>query len=276
VKIYNTGDLEVVALQGLTLDVARAERLALVGASGSGKTTLLNLLGGLDRPSAGQLLVGGQELLKLSESRLDHYRRQQVGFVWQQPERNLLPALSVLRNLTLPMMLAGQGRRARRRWAQELLEGVGLWDVRGALPVQLSGGQQQRVAIAVALANRPHLLLADEPTGALDSITAGDVLALLRALNERYGITLVLVTHDAEVAGSVGRRLTLRDGRVSSEAVRRQPRSGALFEEFAVVDAAGRVQLPAALLQASGIDRRARLEAGDRRIVIRPVEEDAT
>ena len=165
VKIYKVVDLEVVALQGLDLDVRPGELLAIVGASGSGKSTLLNILGGLDRPSAGRVTVNGRNLLKLSNRELDRYRRFEVGFVWQQTGRNLIPYLTARENVELPMTVAGMGLRAKRAWSQELLEMVDLWEHRWHRLAQLSGGQQQRVAIALALANKPKLLLGDEPTG---------------------------------------------------------------------------------------------------------------
>jgi ABC-type lipoprotein export system ATPase subunit len=282
VKIYQVAEIEVVALQGLDLTVAQGEFLAIVGASGSGKSTLLNVLGALDRPSAGRVLVDGRDLLKLPDSELDRYRRHEVGFVWQQTTRNLIPYLSAQANVELPMAVAGMGGREKRAWTRELLEAVGLWEHRQHRPVQLSGGQQQRVAIAVALANKPRLLLADEPTGEVDSATAADILALLRQMNRQYGLTTILVTHDPQVAGAVDRVVTIRDGRTSSEAVRRvadveaalagaaTPQPGA-FEEYVVVDAAGRLQVPPDLRQQVGLDSRATVSLSDGTIVIRPV-----
>jgi ABC-type lipoprotein export system ATPase subunit len=280
VKIYKVAGLEVVALQGLDLAVAQGELLALAGASGSGKTTLLNVLGGLDRPTAGRVLVGGRELLKMPDSALDRFRRATVGFVWQQTARNLIPYLTAQQNVELPMTLAGMGRRAQREWAQELLQAVGLWPSRRQRLAQLSGGQQQRAALATALANRPALLLADEPTGELDSAMARDVLALLRAMNRRYGVTTILVTHDPQVAHSADRVLTIRDGRCSSEALRRvaappadQAEPAATYEEYVVVDGSGRLQLPAALMAEAGVGGRVRVELSDEGLLIRPVGE---
>ncbi|MFW6069576.1 MAG: ABC transporter ATP-binding protein [bacterium] len=273
VKIYAVAELEVFALQGLDLSVARGEMVAVIGASGSGKTTLLNVVGGLDRPSAGKLLVDGESLLHFSERALDRYRRRTVGFVWQQTGRNLLPYLTAQQNVMLPALLAGRGWRAAQEWAVELLHAVGLWQWRGQRPVQLSGGQQQRVSIAVALANRPPLLLADEPTGELDSEATQEVLTLLRDINARYGTTMVLVTHDAQVADIVDRTVTLRDGRTSSEMVARVPEGAApeaFMEEYTVVDDAGRLQLPTHLLQTAGIGRRVSLELVQDGVLIRP------
>jgi ABC-type lipoprotein export system ATPase subunit len=284
VKIFQVAGLEVVALQGLDLEVARGEILALVGPSGSGKSTLLNALGGLDRPSAGKLEVDGQSLLKLSQAELTAYRREQVGFVWQQTARNLLPYLSARQNVELLMTLAGRGWRARRAWADELLGAVGMTEYAGQKPPQLSGGQQQRVSIACALANRPQILLADEPTGEVDWPTAQMILKLLRELRERYGLTIVLVTHDPRVAEWADRVVAIRDGRTSTETVRTtddrqegpslvggQP---SVVEELVVLDSAGRLQIPSDQRALAGIGRRARVELVDGGILIRPGDDD--
>jgi putative ABC transport system ATP-binding protein len=278
VKIYQVAEIEVVALQGLDLSVASGEFLAVIGASGSGKSTLLNVLGGLDRPSAGRVLVDGRDLLKLPGSDLDRYRRREVGFVWQQTTRNLIPYLSAQANIELPMILAGTGRRERRKWSRELLEAVDLWEHRHHQPAQLSGGQQQRIVVAVSLANKPRLLLADEPTGEVDSATALDILTLLRQLNQQYDLTIIIVTHDPQVAAAVDRVMTIRDGRTSSEAVRRpaeveaalaaQPAT--LFEEYVVVDGAGRLQIPPHLRERRGIGGRVTVELADDGILIKP------
>jgi ABC-type lipoprotein export system ATPase subunit len=290
VKIYKVAELEVVALQGLDLTVGDGEMLGVVGASGSGKSTLLNILGGLDRPSAGRVTVGGKDLLKLSEGALDRYRRTEVGFVWQQVARNLIPYLSARENVELPMTVAGAGLRAKRKHSRELLEAVGLWEHRRHRLAQLSGGQQQRVAIAVALANRPKLLLADEPTGEVDSATAQGLLDLLRALNRAYGLTTIIVTHDPQIARQVDRVVAIRDGRTSTETIRRvsqleqamvgegpvAPDAAAgeavTFHHYVVVDSAGRLQVPAEYLEQLGIGDRATLELTEEGIVIQPVD----
>jgi len=287
VKIYKTAVLEVVALQGLDLAVAAGELLGIVGASGSGKSTLLNILGGLDRPSAGNVVVNGRNLLKASDSDLDVYRRAEVGFVWQQTGRNLIPYLSAQANVELPMTVAGTGGREKRAWSQELLERVGLWEHRRHRLAQLSGGQQQRVAIAVALANKPRLLLADEPTGELDLVTAGEILALLRQMNETYGLTTIIVTHDPAVARAVDRVVTIRDGRTSSETIRRVAdveaalkaglEAGEIqhdYEEYVVVDAAGRLQIPPSLREEMGIGSRVTLEKTETGVLVRPAVEE--
>ncbi len=224
VKIYKVAEanVEVVALQGLDLEVRPGEMLALVGQSGSGKTTLLNVLGALDLPSAGRCVVSGYDLTRLNEKQRNTYRRFAVGHIWQQSGRNLLPDLTVAGNITLPQVLAGTGVARRTRRARELLELVGLADKAHSFPEQLSGGEQQRVAIAVALANEPALLLADEPTGDLDSVTAGEIIALLRRLNRELGLTVVIVTHDVAVAATADRTIAIRDGRTSTETIRRE------------------------------------------------------
>jgi putative ABC transport system ATP-binding protein len=210
-KVYGENGNAVHALRGIDLDVERGEFVALVGPSGSGKSTLMAILGCLDTPSAGTYALGGEQVQDLSGPELAAIRNEKVGFVFQQ--YNLLPKASISRNVELPMLYAGVGRKERRRRAQELLEKVGLGDRSSALPAQLSGGQRQRVAIARALANRPALLLADEPTGALDSQTGGEVLELFRELYAQ-GNTVILVTHDPAIAALANRRVELRDGLV--------------------------------------------------------------
>ena len=280
VKIYKVDELEVVALQGLDLEVQQGEFLAIVGASGSGKSSLLNMLGGLDRPSAGRLLVGGQDLLKLADQELARYRLTQVGFVWQQAARNLLPYLTAQENVELPMVAAGAPANASAQYAQELLDAVGLADRRRHRLTQLSGGQQQRVALAVALANRPQLLLADEPTGEVDSATAQLIWQALRSLSQRYSLTVIIVSHDRAIARVVDRVVSIRDGKTSSETVRQHPdthlHSADHFQERVVLDVAGRVQLPRDYLLQRGIKTRATVELVEEGILIRGLAGDAT
>ena len=246
-KIYKRAELEVVALRGLDLSVKSGELVAIVGASGSGKSTLLNILAGLDKPSAGQVTVGGRDLLDISEKGLVEYRRLDVGFVWQATARNLLPYLSVADNVELPMALAGRPAGHRRDWTARLLESLDIPDKADRRPHQLSGGEQQRAAIAVALSNQPPLLLADEPTGELDTGNAVMVFEMLRGLNRSFGVTVVIVSHFAGVAEFVDRVVHIRDGRIGSEVFSSptyRPDGSRSQDEFLVVDDAGRLQLP--------------------------------
>jgi ABC-type lipoprotein export system ATPase subunit len=279
VKIYKVPEaqVEVVALQGLELDVYQGEFLAIVGRSGSGKTTLMNVLGALDLPSAGACSVSGYRLTRLSEHEQDSYRRFVAGHVWQHGGRNLAPDLTIRQNVDLPQVLAGVSRRKRASRSQTLLTLVGLADKAERTPAQLSGGEQQRAAIAVALANDPVLLLADEPTGELDSGAAQEIVALLRRLTHEHGLTVVLVTHDPAVAAQADRTIAIRDGRTSTETVRRErpldvppEAAGALaaatatglpehtHREAAVLDRTGQLQLPEAAI--TGVDFAGRAE----------------
>ncbi|MCB8953467.1 MAG: ABC transporter ATP-binding protein [Ardenticatenales bacterium] len=261
VKIYKVADLEVVALQGLDLQIARGDMMALVGASGSGKSTLLNIIGGLDTPSAGTITVGDRDLLNLSQNDRTQYQRQTVGFVWQQPARNLLPYLTALENVEMPMMLGQLDAGQRRKRALELLEMVGLSDRADFRPDRLSGGQQQRVALAIALANNPPLLLADEPTGQVDSASAESIFHALRRLNEAYQTTIIVVTHDPKVSNHVNRVVGIRDGRTSTELRRvRRAEDGELeHEEWVIMDQAGRLQLPKVYVESLGMRGRVKV-----------------
>lgn len=272
-KIYKSAELEVVALRGLDLRVNSGEMMAIVGASGSGKTTLLNILAGLDQPSAGQVRVGNRDLLTTTEDDLIDYRRSEVGFVWQQTGRNLIPYLGAAQNVEVPMILDGlSGREARRR-AEELLEQVEILDKRKNRPDQLSGGEQQRVAIAIALANRPSLLLADEPTGELDGATTEHVYRVIRQLNQTLGVTVVIVTHDPAIAQRVDRVVAMRDGRTSTELVRKTSFSrgeGETIEEFTIVDRSGRLQIPREHMDELQIGERARVHLSGDHVEVRP------
>jgi ABC-type lipoprotein export system ATPase subunit/bifunctional DNA-binding transcriptional regulator/antitoxin component of YhaV-PrlF toxin-antitoxin module len=309
VKIYKVANLEVVALQGLDLVVQRGEMLGIVGTSGSGKSTLMNTLGGLDRPSAGRVSVDDIDLLSLSEAGLNQYQRVKVGFVWQQTSRNLIPYLTALENIELPMTMAWvTNRRHKREWAEELLAAVGLSHRRDHRLTQLSGGEQQRVAIAVSLANKPVLLLGDEPTGEVDSLTAQAIMDTFRSLRDRLDLTIIIVTHDPRIAEQVDRVVAIRDGKISTEIIRQasqlenamtgrgsaiRPEPPALeglqgqaqepapaaalddpvtYHEFVVLDSAGRLQIPKELREELGIGKRAQLEKGENAIIIRPVE----
>jgi len=263
VRIFKSAEIEVVALQGLDLRVESGEMITVIGASGSGKSTLLNVLGGLDEPTAGTALVGGHDLMKMNTRERTEYRRTVVGFVWQQTSRNLQPYLDARRNVEFPLAIAGESRRTRRIRAEQLLELVGLTDRVDHRPSEMSGGEQQRVAIAVALANRPQLLLADEPTGELDTATAVEVFDVLRRVNSELGVTGVIVTHDPLVSQQVDRTVAIRDGRISSEIVREGAGLDAtrvIAREFSVLDSAGRLQLPERYVSDLDLKRRVRLE----------------
>ncbi|MGW6261181.1 ABC transporter ATP-binding protein [Streptomyces sp. NPDC055085] len=268
VRIFTTDGVEVQALQGLDLLVREGELMALVGASGSGKSTLMNILAGLDTPTAGAARVAGRDLLTMSAKDRLRYRREVVGFVWQQTARNLLPYLTAAQNVALPMHLAARrtSRRAQSERALELLELLGVGDCAARRPHQMSGGQQQRVAIAVALANAPAVLLADEPTGELDSHTAEQIFGAFRTANERLGTTIVIVTHDQAVASEVRRTVAIRDGRTSTEVLRRTEVDAAtgqeavVAREYAMLDRAGRLQLPADHTRTLGMRDRVALE----------------
>ena len=303
VKIYKTDDLEVMALQGLDLTIRRGELLAIIGKSGSGKSTLLNIIGGLERPSAGRITFDGTSLSELSEKEMNHYREKRVGFVWQKSVENLLPYLTAVQNVELPLMFSKLSSKERHAKAMDLLKAVGLEGRADSYPRMMSGGEQQRVAIASALMNDPDLLLADEPTGAVDSATSERIQDLFRALNRERGVTVIIVTHDLSLANKVDRVVMIADGKISSERVIKQAyrekidalaelRGEGLFtdnataeaealeerahftgedthEEFVVMDRAGRLQLSQEMRDQAGIDgNRVKIEVVDGRIVI--------
>jgi ABC-type lipoprotein export system ATPase subunit len=277
VRIYQVENIEVQALQGLDLLVRKGEMIAIVGASGSGKSTLLNVLSGLDVPTAGRATVAGWDLQRMSAKDRLAYRRSVVGFVWQQTARNLLPYLSAAENVALPLAFAGGRAADRARRATELLDALGMGSKAARRPGELSGGEQQRVAIAVALANRPQVLFADEPTGELDSATGEEVFAALRAANTDLGATVVIVTHDAEVSSQVQRTVAIRDGRTSSEVIRRTEvnehgASEVIAQEYAVLDRAGRMQLPPDFRRTLGLQGRVRLELEQDHVGVWPDE----
>ncbi|WP_371645915.1 MULTISPECIES: ABC transporter ATP-binding protein [unclassified Streptomyces] len=279
VRIFSADGVEVQALQGLELTVERGDLVALVGASGSGKSTLLGVLAGLDVPTAGSATVEGYDLLAMSAKDRLRYRREAVGFVWQQTARNLLPFLTAAQNIALPMQLRGRGGRgtAGRRAAQvtRLLEALEIADLADRRPAELSGGQQQRVAIAVAMANDPAVLLADEPTGELDSETGAAIFEAFRTVNRELGATVVIVTHDPLVAGEVRRTVAIRDGRTSSEVLRRtvtdeHGAESVSEREYVMLDRTGRVQLPYKFLQALGMEHRVAVDLAADHIEVRP------
>jgi ABC-type lipoprotein export system ATPase subunit len=289
VKIYKVSDLEVVALQGLDLEVASGEMLAIVGASGSGKSTLLNILSGLDIPSAGRATVSGYDLTRLTEMQRIHYRRFMIGHVWQQSGRNLLQELTSIENIEAPQLIGGYSAKRRMQRCRELLDLVELQHLAHKYPNQLSGGEQQRIAIAVSLANEPRLLLADEPTGELDSVTAGEIITLLHSLSRKLGLTIIVVTHDAGVATVADRTIAIRDGRTSTETVRREaPQADAnglvtlantlvglsneTHRESVLIDRVGRLQLPKEALERILFNGRAEVRIADDHVELWPAE----
>lgn len=289
VKIYKTKDLEVLALQGLDINIEPGELMAIVGNSGSGKSTFLNMIGGLDRPTAGRLFVDGKNLFRLSEKELVEYKQRTVGFVWQNNARNLLPYLTALENIQVPMMFADAKEQEKK--AEELLALVGLSHKRDSKLSQLSGGEQQRVAIAIALANSPKILLADEPTGSVDAKTSNYIMDVFRKINQEMGVTVVIVTHDMALTKKVNRIVSIRDGKTSSERIMKRSYAEELenvklfseqseevaakfqlqmvHEEYAVLDRAGRVQIPKELLDLIHIkDNKVKMEYRDGKIII--------
>lgn len=284
VKIYKTKETEVLALQGLDLTVEEGELTALIGNSGSGKSTFLNMIGGLDRPSAGSLFVAGKNLFTMTEKELVVYKRDTVGFVWQNNARNLLPYLSAVENIMLPMHLSDVKKKKEK--ALMLLDMVGMSSKKNSRLSTLSGGEQQRIAIAIALANSPKLLLADEPTGSVDPKTASYIFDVFTELN-RQGQTILIVTHDVALSKKVKRVVAIRDGKISSERILKEKyadrlkevaidwRTEETQEEYAIVDKAGRVQIPRELLNALELtDNKVRLEYLDGKVIISRPEED--
>ena len=274
VRVYAAEGVEVQALQGLDLQVAPGELTAIVGASGSGKSTLLNILSGLDRPTAGRARVADHDLLTMKGRERLRYRRETVGFIWQQTGRNLLPYLDAAENIETPLRLAGARRAARRERARELLNLLGIEYCADRRPGQLSGGEQQRVAIGVALANRPKVVLADEPTGELDTASADTVFQALRTANEQLGVAVLIVTHDENVSTQVPRTVQIRDGRTSSEVRRAGVGEDRRSQEYALLDRAGRVQLPAEYVDALGLSERVRLGLEPEQITVRADRDD--
>jgi ABC-type lipoprotein export system ATPase subunit len=255
-KIYRVADTGVVALGGVDFDVGEGEFLAVVGPSGSGKSTILNMIGGLDRASAGTVEVEGRDLGRLDEDELTAYRRDRVGFVWQGTARNLVPYLNVVENVRLPSTASGVKIPAARRTPRELLEVVGLPHRANHRPGQLSGGEQQRVAVAVALSNLPMILLADEPTAELDSESAALVLDAFQSVNHEFGVTIVMVTHDLLAAKRAHRQLRLRDGQLLVEGRPMEP-----------LGTDGRARLPDEAVDAlSGMDLEVEVRDGEVRI----------
>lgn len=284
VKIYKTKDIEVLALQGLELRIDEGELMAIIGNSGSGKSTFLNMIGGLDRPSAGKLFVDGKDLFKLTDQELVDYKRKTVGFVWQNNARNLLPYLTAWQNVQMPMLFQSGAKKKQR--ALELLDLVGLSHKKHSRLTQLSGGEQQRIAVAIALANNPRLLLADEPTGSVDAKTGAYILDVFRKINQEMNVTTVIVTHDTLLTKKVNRVVAIRDGKISSERIMKQSylnrlqdihsftQTDEVQDEYAVLDRAGRLQIPREMLdklQVSG--NRLKIELEDQKIIIEKPDE---
>lgn len=282
VKIYKTDEVEVMALQGLELEIKQGELMAVIGKSGSGKSTLLNMIGGLERPTAGKLYVDGQDLFAMSDKELVEYRKHTVGFVWQKSSRNLLPYMTALENVQVPMFFDSENKEDKEKKAYDLLCKVGLENKINSYPGELSGGEQQRVAIAIALANDPKILLADEPTGAVDSKTSNMIQDLFRKLNEEMGLTIIIVTHDISLANKVGRVVMISDGKISTEKIMKEAYRKQInnmesesfngydsHEEFSVLDKAHRVQISDDILDAAGIDtNKVRIQVEDGKVVI--------
>jgi len=281
VKIYKTKDIEVIALQGLDLSVEQGEMMAIIGSSGSGKSTFLNMLGGLDRPSAGKLYVDGKNLFSMTDKELVAYKRSTVGFVWQNNGRNLLPYLSAYENIMVPMELNSYKERKER--ADMLLDMVGLSAKRNNRMQQMSGGEQQRIAIAIALANSPKVLLADEPTGSVDTKTANYIFDIFKRLNQELGVTIVIVTHDVSLSKKVQRVAAIRDGKISSERILKENFAERIShsdkivdwheaetqDEFAILDKAGRIQLPREMLEEMQLnDNKVRLVMNGGKIIL--------
>jgi ABC-type lipoprotein export system ATPase subunit len=265
VRIYSGDGIEVQALQGLDLLIAEGELTALIGAAGSGKSTLMNILAGLDAPTAGAVWVADNNLGAMSAKARLGYRRSTVGFIWQQTSRNLLPYLTARQNVVLPMRFTRLARRERLRRASFLLDTLGIAYCADRTPDRMSGGEQQRAAIAAALANEPRVLLADEPTGELDSSTAHEVFAALQTANTELGVTVLVVTHDPAVSTQVRRTIAIRDGRISSETIRRAAtdehgQTALHAREYATLDRAGRIQLPRDTIRRLGMRDRVQLQ----------------
>ena len=276
VKIYEAGGHKVVALEGLDLHIREGEMMAIIGKSGSGKSTLLNIIGGLDTPTAGTFRLAGKDLTAFTEKQLTAYRKSTVGFVWQNSAKNLFAYMTAEDNIKAVMCLDKIKPKERRERARKLLQMVNMQQHADKFPAQLSGGEQQRIAIAAALANNPQILLADEPTGAVDSRTAGEIMALFRHLNETLNLTVLIVTHDMALADSVSRVVMISDGKVSTEKLKRKTAAAGFgeetaesHEEFAVMDRANRLQLKEEFLDAAGIhSNKVKVEVNDGKIVI--------
>jgi ABC-type lipoprotein export system ATPase subunit len=273
VHIYKSEGLEVVALQGLDLRVAPGEAIAIVGRSGSGKTTLMNVLAGMETPSAGRVRVGEWLLGQMTDPQRDRYRREAVGYVWQHSQLNLMPELTASENVEMPLLAGGRAPRERAARARVLLDALGLTDREDHRPAQLSGGEQQRLSLAIALANAPAVLLADELTGELDSETAQGLMANLRALQRSSKTTLILVTHDPQIERYVDRVIRIRDGKTSTETRWIESAGTVVADELVIMDRAGRLQLPPAYVEALALKERVRVHLEQDHLRIVPLGE---
>lgn len=271
IKIYKNKDIEVMALQGLDFTVEKGELMAIIGNSGSGKTTLLNMIGGLDKATMGKIFIDGRDLFKMSKYQLMKYKRETVGFIWQNNARNLIPYLTALENVEFPMIIAGKSKRRQR--AKQLLEAVGMGSRMNSRLSQLSGGELQRVAICIAMANNPKILMADEPTGSLDSKTTDQILDVFRELNKNLGVTIVIVTHDRQVSRKVDRVVAISDGKTSSEFIKKQyilEDEENTHIEYSIVDKSRRLQLPVDFIEKLDLGRQSMvcLSMSDDKIII--------
>tara|TARA_X000001036_G_scaffold160188_1_gene151955 strand:+ start:70 stop:927 length:858 start_codon:yes stop_codon:yes gene_type:complete len=266
-KIFKVSDLEVVALRGVDLDIGYGELISIVGASGSGKSTLLNILAGYESPSAGDVQVGNFDLLGINQKEAVEYRKSEVGFVWQQTGKNLVPYLDIYSNIELPMMASDLSKKERSSRVDSLIDFLNLNSISSRLPENISGGEQQVSAIAVALANQPPLLLADEPTGELDDETSTMVLEKMRYVNENFGTTVVIVTHDPKIEDHVNRSIGMRDGKVVKEVLRKKKKKS----EFVVIDSFGGVQIPQEILSKSKIESKASLTSDKSKISLNKI-----
>ena len=273
VHIYKARDIEVVALQGLDLIVEPAEVVAIVGRSGSGKTTLMNILASIEVPTAGRAMVAGHDLARMTEPERERYRRNVAGYVVQNPQANLVTDLDALENVMLPMTAASKTEKVER--AESLLEALAITAVAHRFPGELSGGEAQRVAVAIAMANEPKLLLADEPTAELDKTSAGEFLRDVRTLLQARGAVAVMVTHDHNVEKHADRVIQIRDGRTSTETRWREDRGTFVADEVLIMDRAGRIQLPKAFVERLRLRGRVRAHLDDDEVRIRAADEEA-
>ena len=286
VKIYKTSEVEVMALQGLELCIEKGELIAIIGKSGSGKSTLLNIIGALERQSAGKIFIDGQDLSLATEKQLEELRRRKIGFIWQKSSQNLFPYMTAVENVESQLYYEKISKKERRKRALERLEEVGLADKADSYPKEMSGGEQQRVAIAAALIRDPEILLADEPTGAVDSKTSDMIQNLFRKLNRERGITVIIVTHDISLANKVDRVVMISDGRVTTEKIMKEEYKenitsinsedfdmSNVHEEFSVLDKAGRLKLSDEIREQTGLtSARVKVEVIDGKVVISSTE----